>query len=112
MNYELMINGDRLACTPENTTLYQHVGRLAAFDHIFVLMPQVQGEQQTGMYFFAESPRENIRNIYKNLSKHCIKYKYPIQANKREVSECDQRMFFDVALGDLEANDSFPENWL
>lgn len=112
-HYPLRINGEEYDATPENTALYTYAGVQACFNHVFILLPKPEdGSPQQGMYFFEQSPRENIRNIYTRLGKFAIKNNFPTYRNLLEVSEADSRMFFSVALQDLEGTDTPPGEWI
>lgn len=89
--------------TPDNTTLFRFAGKLALYNHVFML---TQPENNNGAYLFNQHP------YYKEFEEYMIEHKYPLHDNLREVAECDQDAFENMVKQDLKDIDDYvPDDW-
>lgn len=89
--------------TPENTTLFRFVGKLALYNHIFMLTVP---EENIGAYLFNQHP------VYKEFEDYMVKNQYPIHDNLREVAECDLDAFENMLRENAaDIGDYPPEDW-
>jgi hypothetical protein len=96
-----------LVLTPENTSLYTHIGEAAMYDHVFVQTGEGE-EQSTGMYIF----RHN--DAFQSIKKHMKRHRFPLHLNNQDVAACDADAFERVierSTEDLEALGHVPEEW-
>lgn len=98
-------DGTEIEATPDNTSLFMFVGRLACYNHVFIVMNE---EESQGAYIFSNS------NIFTPIGNHILQHDYPLHTNLREVADCDvdafNRMVHQEATRDL--SDGVPSEWL
>lgn len=91
--------GREFIATRQTARLYQHLGRLAMYDHIYC------NDNEVAFYIF------KFVDGYKELATHMIENNYPIYANQTEISDSDIAAY-DKALqyitGDI---DYIPDDW-
>ena len=100
--YEMKINGQEFIPSPDNTVLYTFAGKLCMYNHVYLML------EQGGAYIFQQS--ENGR-AYGALGQLAVDNDFPMILNQREVAECDQRAFAQLAFKDLSGFDHVPEDW-
>lgn len=89
--------------TPDNTTLFRFVGKLALYNHVFML---TKPEESTGAYLFNQHP------YYAEFEEYMIANKYPLHDNLRDVAQCDLDAFENMVNRDIEEIPDFlPEDW-
>lgn len=103
----LSIGSKEFLATPSNAHLYTHIGRLAMYDHLF-LIEDTEGEELTGMFVFKqlhvqEEAFTEIGNFMANNGFHC-------DINRTQAAEGDIAQYDAVIaamVGDLE----IPDDW-
>lgn len=96
-------DGEKLKVTTENTILYNHLGRLSLFDHLFI-----QIEDDKGLFIWAQIPPDNPN--YLALAPSAVEHGCELRLNIREVAEGDREMFEKHSITDLdEAPDWLPQ---
>lgn len=73
-------NGGEFEATPENTSLYRFVGRLACHNHVFIV---TNPEESAGTYIFSITP------VYREMEAYMVANDYPIHDHLRQVAQCD-----------------------
>ena len=89
--------GKRYEMTPDNTSVYLHMGELAVFDHLFTTM------ETYGAYIWRDS------KSFEDLVELATDAGCALHVNLRKVSELDERVYMQQATSDL--GDTMPENW-
>jgi len=89
--------------TPDNTTLFRFVGKLALYNHVFML---TDPEESTGAYLFNQHP------YYAEFEEYMITNKYPLHDNLRDVAQCDLDAFENMVKENLKDIEDYPpEDW-
>lgn len=73
--------------TPENTSLFNFLGHLACYNHVFIQLGDEDEETMTGTYVFSTHP------VYRQMAEYMMQNGYPMHLNLRQVAECDQNAF-------------------
>jgi hypothetical protein len=97
-------DGTRLELTPENSTLFTHVGELSLYDHCFIATAE-EGTTTIGVYLFRHS------DVFPAIKEHFEQHGYPMVLNQREVAPCDINAFeraIELATDDIT---HVPEDW-
>lgn len=89
--------------TPDNTTLFRFVGRLALYNHVFMLTGPDEG---AGAYLF------NQNSHYKEFEDYMIENNYPLHDNLRDVAQHDLDAFDSAIKQGLSGLDHVPDDWL
>ena len=97
--------GVEFEATPENTSLFNHIGRHALYDHIYFVRDEAAGR---GSYLFSLHPNFNEAKDY------MLENQYPAHLNLREVAECDVDAFNFMLHKDAtpELENGVPKEWL
>lgn len=91
--------GNTFEANRQTARLFQHLGRLAMYDHIYCTNNQV------AFYIF------KFVDGYEQLAVHMIENNYPIYANQTEVSDTDIAAY-DKALQHITGDiDYIPDDW-
>jgi hypothetical protein len=93
--------------TPENTTLFTHLGRLAMYDHIFLQTGSEDNDIILGTYVF------NTHSSFEGMADFMMDNHYPMILNKLEAADCDVQAFnrmIEQQAGDLEQG--VPDDWV
>lgn len=121
---ELRFNGESYIAHRENTYLFTFFGRLAMYDHVY-LVPEQREDVIVGGYIW------NDHKTYQALVDFIRTYHFPQRLNSNEVADCDIDAYkkahpsglwvpdnrVDLPTGsysdleDLYFTDSFPEEW-
>lgn len=100
----LNVLGAEVEAKRDNTTLYTFLGKLACYNHIFVVTDK---EASNGFYIF------NDLSVYEEMANYMFENDYPMHLNLPEVAECDNdawnRHIHDLCNDDLE--NGVPEEW-
>ncbi len=100
---EVNFGETRFEATPENTYLFRFFGKLALYNHIFML---TRPEENNGAYLFNQHP------AYAKFEQYMVENHYPIHDNLREVAQCDLDAFEGMIADDLrDMSDYPPEDW-
>lgn len=104
----LGLGSSEFAATPENSHLFTFMGRLAMYNHIFLVTDETDGTL-SGTYLFnrIHIPDE----MFNELGTFMVENGYHADLNKREVPDCDVNAFnanLELQTGDL---DTIPEDW-
>lgn len=92
---------EQLELTPDNASLFSHIGELAMFDHVFV-----ETSEDTGLYIFGHVESFTV------IAQHLVNNKYPIHMNIQEVADCDRAAFIrSVDDTQIDVPDFIPEDW-
>ena len=94
-------DGSEFETTPDNTALYRFAGRLAIYNHVYLMF------EDEDAYIFNQSP------AYPYLEGLAIMNKYPVHDNLTEIMPQDVEAFNDM-VNDLveDIPDTVPEEWL
>lgn len=104
-NLILNSGGNEYLLTPENATLFTHIGDLAIYDHVFMELSRDE-ERAEGVYFFAHVLS------FDSIKRHLIEHNFTQHLNLRSVAECDQEAFLgSVEKFQIDIPDTFPEDW-
>lgn len=101
---EITMNGEKFKATPENTTLFQFVGELAVYDHVFI-ETGMEDSTPTGAYLFKN------QEVWHDLVDFMVTNEFPQHVCLREVAECDRDAFNHTFYQDVRNLASFPEEW-
>lgn len=93
--------GERYGANCENTSVYQHLGKLALYDNVFV-----QISEKSGIYVWKHNPR------YDSIATLAVENTATLHLNLREVSELDLNAYDKFVLADLKKSDGVPESWV
>ena len=94
--------------TPENSSLYMHLGHLAVYNHVFL----EQGDSDKpdtlrGTYLFATG------DWFTELAEFMASNGYPLHVNLRSVAKGDVEAFNKmVAQQTADIGDTVPDDWL
>lgn len=94
-------NGERHEMTRDNTSLFNHLGRLALYDHLFVIFPD-----ETGVYIWSTNPS------YEQLAALAVEHECIMHLNLQAVAEIDERNYLKHHTGDLKEFDTIPDDWV
>lgn len=96
-------NGE-LAATPDNTTLFTHIGELAMYDHVFVVTNE---EESRGAYIFRTS------NVFEQIVPYLFEHDYPMHLNLRDIADCDRDAYEHYLEKELQEIPEFfvPGDW-
>lgn len=84
-NIEISINGEPFKVNRENTVLFTFIGKLAVFNHVFLMVDEEREESSVkGGYLFAGQP------CYEELRAFVEENNYPQHINMNEVADCDR----------------------
>src|SRR5690349_1046612 len=75
--------GETLIATPENASLFRHIGESAMYDHVFI----VDEEESHGYYVFPFS------RSFETIADYMIENGFPLHLNQREAAECDRKAY-------------------
>jgi hypothetical protein len=102
------IDGKEVEAHRRNTKLYTFIGEASMYDHTFVTLEHLPEENRAkGTYFFKTLLPEAYAFMYKFMSEHG----FPANLNYETPADCDIEAFNQFAYGDIEASESFPEEW-
>lgn len=121
---EIKFNGELYLAGRDNTLLFTHFGKLAMYDHVF-LIPQEGEDGDVGGYIW------NDHQAYQPVVDFIQTYNFPQRLNLTNVAECDVAAHKEAHpsglwvpdnsiklpkgtytdLEDLYFTDSFPEEW-
>lgn len=96
---KLSFGSREFEATPDNTSLFQFMGRLACYNHVF-MQTNEEDEEPTGTYVFNQHP------VYPQMIEYMIANDYPMHLNLRQVAECDVNAFNQMVqqyTGDLDS---------
>lgn len=93
-------DGEMHEVNQDNATVYNHLGRLAIFDHVFVTL-----SENSGVYVWKHNP------AYEALAARAVENACILHLNLQEVSEVDMKAYMRHVTADLESSDTIPENW-
>lgn len=82
----LTIRDREYEATPENTSLFRFMGKLAMFDHIFLATDEHPDGEDTpigGLYIFRDI------DLFDDIEDFMLEHDYPMHLNLREVAQCD-----------------------
>ena len=96
--------GEQIKATRLNTSLDQHFGRGALYDHIWVH----KDDSNAGGYIWKEQPPDNP--AYTLLAPAVVDNNCEMHLNVQKAAECDLKAFGKAALAD--SQDYFPESWV
>lgn len=103
----LRTDSGALELTPENSSLFLFLGRLACYSHVFVETGETDDGKMIGSYLFAS------HDVFKDVSAFMTSRGYPMHVNLREVPDCDINAFNSmVAQQTEEIGDTIPDDWL
>lgn len=94
-------DGSEFETTPDNTALYRFAGRLAIYNHVYLMF------EDEDAYIFNQSP------AYPYLEGLAIMNKYPVHDNLTEIMNQDVEAFneyIETVIEDIP--DTVPEEWL
>lgn len=97
----LNLGGEVHEMTPENTSLFQHIGKYALYDHLFVVLAEDQG-----IYFWKH------HSSYEGLAVAAVEAGAPLHLNIQEPSQFDVNNYMRHVTKDLSTADTFPEDWV
>lgn len=95
-------SGEKFEVMTDNIRLYQHLGRYATLDHLFVTI-----DDENGLFIWAQNPPENTN--YTLLAPLVVENQCEMHLFIREPNQHDIETFERHAIGDLD--DYFPESW-
>lgn len=106
-SFGLTYNGEKLACTRENTTLYTFMGHLALYNHVFTVLPNnPETDAPQGLYVFQQVLPEN----YEKIEEFMVSHNYPQIINMHQVPEIDQESLHKILNKDIDTTpDWMPE---
>ena len=105
----LGLSGGEFEATPENSHLYTFMGRLAMYNHIFLVTSEGEGTI-SGTYLFNQI--HTSQEVFDELSDFMIANDYHTDLNRREVPDCDVKAYDDTVVGMTEdLGDTIPEGW-
>lgn len=87
--------------TTENTSLFQHIGKYALYDHLFVVLAEDQG-----IYFWKH------HSSYEGLAVAAVEAGAPLHLNIQEPTEFDVNNYLRHVTRDLNGSDTMPEDWV
>lgn len=94
--------GQEIEATRDNTTLFTHIGRLALYDHVFIVLDE---EENRGSYIFQINP------AFEGIADFMIANEYPMHLNLREVADCDLEAYDGMIKGMVGDIDTLPPEW-
>lgn len=103
---KLDLQGSEFEATPENTTLFTFLGRIACYSHVFIQTGPEDDEVMVGTYVFASHP------VYENMAQFMAEYGYPMHTNLREVADCDVNAYDRMISQQTNDLDHIPDEWL
>lgn len=98
-------DGEKVSATRDNTTLYNHFGELALWDHVFITK---DAEEGIGGYVWAQQPPDNP--AYIALAPLAVENGCELHLNIKAVPESDVESFNKAATKDL--GDYLPDSWI
>ena len=104
----LKMTSGELELTPENSSLYLFLGKLACYSHVFVETGRTEDDtnRMIGSYLFSNS------DIFTEVADFMVSRGYPLHANLREVQDCDINAFDDMIAQQATDLDTIPDDWL
>ena len=96
--------GEIVELDNNNTQIYTHLGRLAIYNHIFVIINE---EDRIGCFIWAEQPpaNPNYTLLYQlAMDNECVAF-----MNIKQVSDADMTQFEASASSDLDGG--IPDDW-
>lgn len=88
-------DGEKLAVTTDNIRLYQHMGRYAVYDHLFVTV-----NESEGLFIWAQQPPDNTN--YTMLAPLVVENQCEMHLFIREPNKHDVETFERHAIGNLD----------
>lgn len=101
----LNIGGEELEFGRENVSLFTFLGHLAAYDHVFLVKENEEGEDEC-LYIF------QTHEGYTEVKDFVVRNNYPQHMHLTEVSPTDTRVFDMYHYYDIKSEASFPEEWI
>jgi len=99
---KLNIGQEVFEATRDNTTLFQFFGRLAIYNHVFLVFNE---EENSGAYIFSDSP------VYPEMEEFIVAHEFPQHLGMRAVAQCDVDAWERHTFSDLNASEGVPEGW-
>ena len=104
LNFSL--GGEPFEMTPDNASLFTFVGQGALYNHVFLVLEELEENHFKGTYVFSESP------AYETLATFILENEYPAHINQRQPAACDLDAYMQYALNDLDKlDDGIPGDW-
>ena len=102
---KLQLPSGEFRATPENTTLFTFLGRLACYDHIFLQTGDEDERTITGTYVF------NQHSVFEEMAAFVVEHDYPMVLNRIEVPDCDLNAFNSMIHQNTNDIDHVPDDW-
>lgn len=102
----LNLGEETFEATPENSSLYMHLGSLACYNHVFLEKGTAEDNTLTGTYIFSVTP------VFDELAEYMAANGYPMHVNLRQVAKCDVDAFNRMVSQQVEDYDTIPDGWL
>lgn len=91
--------------TRHNMSLFTFLGENAFADHVFLQLEETEENRARGLYIFRGF------QVFEPLRQFIIDNRFPMHLNATEVPECDMTAWSNYHYADIEAADSYPEDW-
>lgn len=92
--------------TPDNTSLFTHIGRLACYNHVFFQTDTTEDGTMRGTYLFCQNP------AFESVAEFMMANDYPCHLNLHYAAESDISAFNKMVERSIPDFDTIPEEWL